>query len=1829
MRLGGKLIKAVSTMAVATLAVGAAVWYYTEGNWQLKSGNVPQAKIVEKVVSDAYMKPRPLYVHFSAPVAKPSLLYQDLEAEIKIEPAVRGVWNWFKDTTLRFTPDIDFVPDTKYKVTLPKAIFSPKAKIKDTDFSFLTSKFNARVMNSAFYEDPRDVHNKTVAASFEFNYPINPESVENGVKIETLGGEKYGFTYKLNDDKTQLHIISTPVKIGKETDFAKITVTDVENAYNNRLLAEPVTAKVGIPSVTTFFKVESVHASIVRNEQQNNKPEQVLFVNFSTAVNAADLADKFELYYMPQDCEKTREILSKKQGDATALDGVKKLDVQEVSRADEGLKTHAFKYDVIQPHGCLIAVVQQNLESVEGYELAQNVVLTTALSPYPREVGIMADGAIMARSGAHEVAFYSRGVNELKVTVARVNAENLNHLVTQSGGDFAHPFFTHYDFTEENISEIFEKTLKINNGNPAEADYSSLDLNEYFKDKKGIFLLRLVGFAGEDYSSNIERRLIVITDLGIVVKENTDGSRNLFVANITTQEPVAGAVVEVLGKNGLPVLSTTTNNTGMASVPNLESFHNDKEPVAYKVSSGGDVSFLPIGKADRYMNLSRFDVGGEYDFKQGDYALKSSMFSDRGIYRPGETAYFGIIIRQSDLATPKKLPFSIEVRNPNGDEVTTANLQADEVGFAEYKLDLSQSAPVGQYRLSLYVKGADNQQYYIADLPFKVEEFMPDTLRIKAEWEGIAAKGWTTQKNLQVAVELHNLYGNPAAGHKLKAKYTLTPTIFRFKEFPDYVFMTPNASQKRQAFEQELPDIETDESGKGVFELDISSFQDGPYGLRLFIDGLEQGGGRGVKTSLGVLTAETDYLVGWKADGDLGYVHKNAARRVSFIALDNTLTPVSRNDLVLRLVRKDYISSLVEQENGMYRYQMVPKEVEIWHKTWEIDTQGTFVDLKTDEPGEYKLVVENADGTVAATAEYNVAGAANMTHAVDREAGLGLKLNRDEYASGDEIEMQITAPYSGYGLITIERDSVYAYKWFKAATTSITETITLPDTVEGNAYINVSYFRDVQSPEIYMPALSYAAVPFNINRDKRLLRIDLETPQIVKSGTDLIVRYKTPEKAKIIIYGVNQGILQVARYAQPHPLADFLKKKALRVWTTQIMDLIMPDIRILRHLAASGGDAGYDALALEKNLNPFARKNAKPVAFWSGIIDSDENGGTYRYAVPESFNGEIKVMAVAVSENRFGDADKSVLARSDFALVPSGPLNVVPNDEFVIGLSVGNLVENSGNDYAVEVRVDAGDGFEVVGDKIQTISLKENGESFVKFRLKTLPNFGSHEIIFTAQSTQDNRKKSVMPYSIGVRPATPYQSKFKLGHARNQYTLSGVEDLYAQYRVQQLSASTSPMVLAGSMLKYLDKFPHYCTEQTVSKVFPAMEVFFKYPKLVENTDVYALFDDAITKLYERQTLDGGFSAWNVDGAPADRYASVFATHFLVTAQRHNFNVPTSMLNRALAYCETQAMRVPDDLNDFIPAYATYVLTLEGRVTTNYLLNLEEYYKNKYSKMWPKSLSASFMASSYALLQDKKKALDLIGRYDESSKNMTHEIINDYLTASHFPDLFGNWKDEDIKRLTDALSDGNFTTKSAAWATLALNATDASATDATIRFSEFEPQLTPFPTVDFTPETKELTITADEPFYYAVSQQGFARDAQITATAEGLEIDKAYYNQKGERVTTAKIGDELTVVISYRGYNSERYADVAVVDLLAGCFEAVSNSITASEWLDAAEIREDRVVAYVNVGANTATVSYKVKVVAAGNWTIPAVYASALYQPLVRANSNSSVMTVNE
>lgn len=115
------------------------------------------------------------------------------------------------------------------------------------------------------------------------------------------------------------------------------------------------------------------------------------------------------------------------------------------------------------------------------------------------------------------------------------------------------------------------------------------------------------------------------------------------------------------------------------------------------------------------------------------------------------------------------------------------------------------------------------------------------------------------------------------------------------------------------------------------------------------------------------------------------------------------------------------------------------------------------------------------------------------------------------------------------------------------------------------------------------------------------------------------------------------------------------------------------------------------------------------------------------------------------------------------------------------------------------------------------------------------------------------------------------------------------------------------------------------------------------------------------------------------GSSSDEFVSLYTAQFLTFAKRHNFDVPDAMLGRLLGYVKGAASRDPQSSDDSNPAYAAYLLTANGEITTNYLLKLENYYKSA-SKDWKNSLSAAYIAAGYRLLQDKSRADSLINGY---------------------------------------------------------------------------------------------------------------------------------------------------------------------------------------------------------------------------------------------------------
>jgi uncharacterized protein YfaS (alpha-2-macroglobulin family) len=1305
-------------------------------------------------------------------------------------------------------------------------------------------------------------------------------------------------------------------------------------------------------------------------------------------------------------------------------------------------------------------------------------------------------------------------------------------------------------------------------------------------------------------------------------------------------------------------MDATTDERGHATLPSSNGLEREKTPTVYLVRHNNDISFLPFAdRGSRRLNFSRFDIGGQHSRQQDRNALSAFLFSDRGIYRPGDTVNLAAIVRHQDFTSPPAIPLQLEIRNPRGTITLKKRLTLSELGFFDLAYPTTASSETGSYEATLYlIRDNKHRDRQIGAVSFKVEEFLPDRMKIQSQILGAREKGWVSASRLKAEVRLENLFGTPAQERNVEARFSLEPTGFHFRDYADYRFEDPLADPEKglQSVARGLDMIKTDADGMARFELPLEEYVQGTYRLRFDAEGFEQGGGRSVSASSSTLLSPLASLVGYKADGKLGYINQDSERKLSFVAIDSDLNQISREALRLQLIERRHVSTLVRQRNGTYKYQSVVKERSLNESPFIITDSGSDYPLPTGQAGDFVLELLDARGLRLARIPFTVVGYGNLDGSLEKNAELQLRLNKADYRPGDLIEMNITAPYTGGGLITIESDTVHAFKWFTTTTTSSMQSIRVPDGLEGNAYVNVAFVRAADSPEIYTSPLSYAVAPFTIDRSKRRVEVTLEVPEIARPGKLMHIGYTSSRPSRLVIFAVDEGILQVANYQTPQPLDYFLQKRALEVTTRQMLDLILPEYELIRELSASGGGMAMEAMsrALGKNLNPFARKVDKPAAFWSGIVEAGPDQRSVSFEIPEGFSGELRVMAVAVSEEAMGSAQQSSLVRGPFVISPNLLTVAAPGDEFIVTVGVANLVEGSGEQAQITLQAEASEQLQILGESRASLTIGEGSEGKAEFRLKALDRPGAASIRFTAIMGEEDARISA---TLSVRPAVPYMASFDSGYEENgDKTVTLSRRLYPQLAAQKASASASPLVLVDGLNTYLDNFPHGCTEQVVSQVFPLIGLMQHTGFAAQAEQTQQKVAVLINRLRPRQLPNGGFSLWP-GGRTESGFPSVYVMHFLTEARAMGYPVPGDMVARGLDYLRQMAGNGVSDLEAArVRAAAIYLLTRNGEVTTNDLVHLQEWLEQQHKKTWRRDLVAVYMASIYQLLKKEAEARSLVAgyrigqdradRYSDFHSPLTLDAQYLYLLANHFPEQLKALGGEGIRELVKPVFGGHYNTIGSAYTILALGAYSKAmlgeVANEAITISETASDgkavpLTllqhPFTTAAPPVEAAGVAFAAAEAIFYQVSQAGFDHGLPLQPIVEGLEVQRSYLDTEGKEVSKLRQGQEVTVRLRIRSVGRDFTSNVAVIDLLPGGFEVVRSSVPreSGHWQsDYVDIREDRVVFYGGFGGSVTELRYRARLTTAGEFVVPPAYAEAMYDRSVHGRSMAGHFSVS-
>lgn len=1924
----GRHPKRASTIVLLLTALGAGGHY----GWQWYK-HLPQphtvAYTVEKPAITDYAQTPPaidtLNINFHESAAPLENIEKNITKGITLKPAMPGTWRWDDDRNLRFTPAQDWPVDQTYEIQLDKKnLLATGTLLEKYTQTFKTAAFSANVESTEFYQDPVDTSMKKMVATLRFSHPVDEDSVRDRITMTAGEGLRYRdaidakqkpYSVTFDAQKLQAFIHSVPLAIPLETTRLELKLDKgIKSTLGGNNIASSLETSIRVDG-RYRLSFSNIHMDFVNNDK--DEPQQVILIESSHPVTDEAIRDNVHAWILPPRTNPdTGEVITNGWSYSELTDDVLQkatpVPLTHVPSIEPLNQQHAFRLKA-KPGEQVYVRVNAKVESTGGYIAKERTDDTLLIQEYPKTLHLLSHGSLLSLNGEKKLGFMARGVKDARIEIARILPDQLHHLVANNNGSIVQPKLSESQFDE--LVEREQIHIPLPDNTEGKTVYDNIDLSKYLNNnggRKGIFVIRLTdkaddvnrtfdgyyqsyyggygeeGYGEENYYDNNSQnttsdlRFIVVTDLGLIVKKSLDGSQDVFVQSINTGEPVAGATVNVLGKNGLQVQTGTTDANGRVTFDKLGELKREKTPLMYVVSKGNDLAFLPINAQRQQLNFSRFDIGGLSNTTEAS-KLSSYLFTDRGLYRPGETAHLNMIVRtanwQGQLAG---LPLTLQVTDPRGVSAQESTLALSASGFESVDFTSAEAAPAGEYQASLYLMKANNERELLGSTKFIVRDFEPDRMKVNVTLSDIVSSGWITPEQVKAVVQARHLFGAPASGRDVKASMRLDPILPSFNRYPDYRFHL--SDNMKIGVQESLTDTTTDDNGEAKLDVDLKRFASSTYRLNILAQVFEAGGGRNVQADNTVLVSSAPYLLGIKSQDSLSYITKGAERTLQLVAVNPALDSIAVDNLSLSLYEYRYVSVLVKQRNGTFKFESRRKDVLLDNKPFAVTAGEQTLKLPTDNPGDFAYIIKDAAGNVLNQAEFTVAGSGNVTRSLERNAELQLRLSKKSYAPGEKVEINIRAPYTGSGLITIERDKVYAVQWFHASTVNSVQTITVPETLEGNAYINVQFVRDPSSSEVYMSPLSYGVAPFSIALDARKLDVKVEAPDTVIPGSTIDFKVSTSEPARVALFAVDEGILQVAGYKNPDPLAFFFQKRALEVDTLQILDLILPEFSQLMNAAAPGGDGEK---ALEGRVNPFKRKRQQPAVYWSGLVDVPAGGKTFSYTTPDSFNGKLRIIAVAVTPERVGVFAGATEVRGPIILTPNIPAFIAPHDEVLITAGVFNNLPTPAS-ITIELKTSA--GLQTVGENLSSVMLDiaPQKEGTATFTLQGTEALGSADLYFTASTGNTTVK---LHDTTSVRPAVPYRTQLTVGRSDKSSTeIPTTRDLFDPFRQVEFGAGFSPIVWMRGMENYLEHYMYGCTEQLVSKALPAL-VFTPHDVLVAGKS--PAIDTAISIMMQRQNSQGGFGLWSANPVVSPIVSS-YATDFLMEAKERGYPVPRAVLERASAYLEYFANQPSDGLEEMrARAYATYLLTRSGKLTTRTLADITTQLNTYHSKEWKTDIIAAYIAASYALLKQDDMAQKLIadvpwrelgkekGYYSVYYDALVHDTTLLTLISRHFPAQTKKVPAALLDQFGERISRNEYHSLSAANMIRAMDLYDAQVAangDIKVRAKLKDQQNVLLEMLSKPPraELPQGTVAVDleklngAHAYYLMSESGFDRTVPATELKQGIEVISEYQDLEGKPLASpaqVKVGDEFLVQLRVRAMERDNVQQIALISLLPGGVEAViqraavadpaqsnessiedgesteqngeesntqwqspAGDYSRSTWYpEFVDVRDDRLVLYGTLSRDVQTFVYRVRAINAGKFQGPPPYAEAMYEPTLQARGKASSLEITK
>lgn len=1220
----------------------------------------------------------------------------DLPQPLTFNPPVTGRGEWTSTSIYRFTPTTALDGATNYSVTVAAGLEDVTGAQLESDFTWRFTTAAPEVVRIQIGPEEARPENAparpTDAITITFNMPMDRAATQAAISVRGEDAPSASLQYRWLDGDRVVSLRAEPM-LDLATAYEVVVATSAQAAAGpSNLREEAVKAfqTVPFPAVTS---TDPADGRTAENWQRG------FSVNFASPMDIATLEGRIQIEPEPS---RVRYYFNEWEGFYMQVDF-------QLERTTTYRVT--IPGDAADPYG-------NTLGADYTFEFTTPEALPIAAFNLPGQI------AQLTTSFETVVDVIQRNVSRVDVNLYEVG------LPIQFFND-TYGLFEYQPATDP----VRRWSLT-----PSAGPVQSLSLADGDTLPTGIYFLTADAPEVDENSRywQVQRALLVVADTNLVIREMPNEVR-VWATNIRTGQPTQGLSLTLYNRSGANTATAVTDANGFARLDHTTGRYGDY---------GATVVSNAPGEAGFGVANSIWSGGFEpwrrgITFGYNDTTLPFNyLYTDRPIYRPGDTVYYKGIVRQPNfgrfsLPTVREGTLRIEPANYYGEaslsESIPFTLDSDGVFYGEYVLPLD--APLGA--LNLFLEGAEWETFRsISVAEYRAPEYLINLTPDRPE----ARRG----EVVQVTLAAEYFFGGPASD------LTVTWSLYEEPFYPDisgpyynfgdggglnYIDAGPFGRFGIGPMGNWLLSGEgkTDGNGRLTITLPANLLQNVEEGSRrITIDAaISDLAEFPVSSKATVILHAADGYVGIRPADYVVSAGREA--RLELTTVDWAGQPLPNQNVAVTFYRREWQSER-DNEFGMYYTRWIPVDTEVGQARLTTDAQGRGeTSFTPDEPGNYIAAATLTDSggrqQTASTGLWVIEPGYADWRSAPREYVMELTADQPEYRPGDTARILVQSPFAGAvnAWLTIERGNLIEQRVVQVDGSTVLE-IPISPIHAPNVYVGVTAVKPVEPENEERPFadIRTGLIELTVSPEQQELSLtitpretELEPRETAVFDLQVTNFAGQPAQAELSLALVDLAVLSLKPDNAPHILEAFYKPQPLysRVGAGLMVSAEGLPLEIPEEFFGGGGGGGD--VAAEAALGRVAgdeddvRRDFRDTAYWEAKLFTDSSGRlTVEIPLPDNLTTwRLSSKVVTAADTLVGQSSADVVVSLPLLLRPVTPRFFTVGDVAEIGAIVNN---RTGAPIEATISLTA-EGFTATSFADQTVTVPANGRELVRW----------------------------------------------------------------------------------------------------------------------------------------------------------------------------------------------------------------------------------------------------------------------------------------------------------------------------------------------------------------------------------------------------------------------------------------------------------------------------------------------------------------------------------